>query len=277
MDNEFLKYVSTRGHQEKLEFHDVIFEGLAPDGGLYIPEDWPTLKQSTIASFSDKSYLDIAYDVLLPFLDNTISVDDLRLIIKSAYKSFDTEEITPITKINEKEYLLELHHGPTYAFKDIAMQFIAQLMNYYLSKDNLTINILGATSGDTGAAAIEGFSNIKSINIFILHPHKKITDIQRKFMTTVSSENVFNIAIEGNFDDCQKIIKSIFADNEFKKSKKLTAVNSINWARIMCQIVYYFYSASRLPRGKDIIFFCTNWEFWRHICWIYFFQNGIKN
>ena len=149
---------------------------------------------------------------------------------------------------------MELYHGPTYAFKDIAMQFIARLMDYYLSKDNSSINILGATSGDTGAAAIEGFSNIQSTNIFVLHPHKRITEIQRKFMTTVSSKNVFNIAIEGNVDDCQQIIKSIFADNDFKKTNKLTAVNSINWARIMCQIVYYFYSVSRLPVGKKINF-----------------------
>ena len=134
------------------------------------------------------------------------------------------------------------------------MQFIARLMDFYLSRDNTTINILGATSGDTGAAAIEGFSKTQSTNIFILHPHNKITDIQRKFMTTVKSKNVFNIAIEGNFDDCQKIIKSIFADNNFKKNNKLTAVNSINWARIMCQIVYYFYCVSRLPSNKRINF-----------------------
>ena len=254
MKNDSLQYISTRGHKKKLKFRDVIFEGLAPDGGLYIPENWPKLEKNIIESFKNKDYLEIAHDVISPFLDETINDGDLKSIIKSAYKSFDTDEITPIRKIGNNEYLLELYHGPTYAFKDIAMQFIARLMDYYLSKDNSTINILGATSGDTGAAAIEGFSNIQSTNIFVLHPHKRITEIQRKFMTTVSSKNVFNIAIEGNFDDCQQIIKSIFADNEFKKTNKLTAVNSINWARIMCQIVYYFYSVSRLPVGKKINF-----------------------
>ncbi|MEC7832429.1 MAG: threonine synthase [Pseudomonadota bacterium] len=254
MKSDSLQYVSTRGHKKKLEFHDVIFEGLAPDGGLYIPEYWPTLNKDIINSFSSKNYTEIAHDVLSPFLDNTINENELRLIIESAYRCFDSDEITPLTKISNDEYLLELHHGPTYAFKDIAMQFIARLMDFYLSRDNTTINILGATSGDTGAAAIEGFSKTQSTNIFILHPHNKITDIQRKFMTTVKSKNVFNIAIEGNFDDCQKIIKSIFADNNFKKNNKLTAVNSINWARIMCQIVYYFYCVSRLPSNKRINF-----------------------
>ena len=254
MKNDCLQYISTRGHQKKLKFHDVIFEGLAPDGGLYIPESWPILEKSILSSFVDKNYFDIAYDVFLPYIDDTIDREDLKSIIKLAYQKFDTEEVTPLTKISENEYLLELFHGPTYAFKDIAMQFIAQLMDFYLSKNNDTINVLGATSGDTGAAAIEGFSHIKSSNIFILHPHNKITDIQRRFMTTVSTQNVFNIAIEGNFDDCQQIIKEIFSDNNFKKSNRLTAVNSINWARIMCQIVYYFYSASRLHSDKEIVF-----------------------
>ena len=250
MRSESLKYISTRGHQNKLEFHDVIFEGLAPDGGLYVPESWPKLNKSIISSFADKNYIDVAYDVMLPYVNGSISQDDLKSVIKASYENFDTDEVTPLKKISDNEYLLELFHGPTLAFKDVAMQFIAQLMNFYLSKHEKSINVLGATSGDTGAAAIEGFSRMESSNIFILFPHNRITDIQRKFMTTVSSPNVFNIAIEGNFDDCQKIIKEIFSDNNFKKSNQLIAINSINWARIMCQIVYYFYSVSRL-NGVD--------------------------
>lgn len=255
MGNDFLKYVSTRGHQRKLKFYEVLFEGLAPDGGLYVPETWPQLDKPTISSFVNKNYKEIAYDVISPYIDDSINEDELRTLIKKSYEKFDTEEVTPLKKISDNEYLLELFHGPTYAFKDIAMQFIAQIMNFYLLKNQESINILGATSGDTGAAAIESFSKIKSANIFILHPHNMITDVQRKFMTTVSSPNVFNIAIKGNFDDCQKIIKEIFSDNDFKKSNKLTAINSINWARIMCQIVYYFYSISRLNLSDESIVF----------------------
>ena len=255
MNKEPLKYISTRGHQDKLDFKDVIFEGLAPDGGLYIPEKWPTLNDSILKTFPNKTYQEIAYDVISMFVDDSISNSDLRSIINSSYKNFRSQDITPVTKINEKEYLLELFHGPTYAFKDIAMQFISQLMRFYLLKTNKSINILAATSGDTGAAAIEGFKHIQSSKIFILHPYKKISEIQRKFMTTIDSENVFNIAIKGNFDECQIIIKKIFSDTKFKKSKNLTAVNSINWARIMCQIVYYFYAASRLDNIKNNILY----------------------
>jgi threonine synthase len=255
MKNNNIKYISTRGHQVELDFKEVIFEGLAPDGGLYMPNEWPVLKGKTIESFSKKNYQEIAFDVISPYIDSSLTDNDLKSIIKSSYSCFDNKEITPLNKISDNEYLLELFHGPTLAFKDVAMQFIAQLMNFYLTQNNNYINILGATSGDTGAAAIEGFKNISTSKLFILHPYKKISEVQRKFMSTVKEPNVFNIAIKGSFDDCQNIIKEIFSDQDYKKSNHLTAINSINWSRIMCQIVYYFYCSSRInSENKKILF-----------------------
>ena len=250
-----IKYISTRGTSRKLTFKDVIFEGLASDGGLYIPETWPSIDKKKLSNFKNISYQDIAFEVIKPYLDDSLSSNDLKNIIQKSYSSFNDDEITPLSKIEDDTYMLELYHGPTYAFKDVAMQFISHLMDFYLSRSGKNINILGATSGDTGAAAIEGFKNVKSSKVFILHPYQKISDVQRKFMTTVQSDNIFNLAIKGSFDDCQNIIKEIFRDEEFKKSKNLTAINSINWARIMCQMVYYFYTISRLDvSNKKILF-----------------------
>ena len=250
-----IKYSSTRGKSIQLLFKDVIFEGLAPDGGLYVPEIWPKLEKKTLSRFSEMSYQQIAFEVISPYIDSSLSDDELKNIIDKAYSSFDHPEITPLNKINDSKYLLELFHGPTYAFKDVAMQFISQLMGFYLKQEDRSLNILGATSGDTGAAAIESFKNIKSVKIFILHPYNKISEVQRKFMTTIKSDNVFNIAVKGSFDDCQNIIKEIFSDQSYKKNNNLTAINSINWARIMCQIVYYFYTISRLKTtNKKVLF-----------------------
>ena len=250
-----IKYISTRGNAPKLSFKDVVFEGLASDGGLYIPESWPSLSEDTINSFSSMTYQEIAYAVISPYIDSSLTEKNLKEIIDRSYSCFDTPEITPLKKLNNGHYLLELYHGPTYAFKDLAMQFISQLMDFYLKENSQSINILGATSGDTGAAAIEGFKNVKSAKIFILHPHNKISEVQRKFMTTIKSENVFNLAVKGSFDDCQNIIKKIFADTDYKKSNHLTAINSINWSRIMCQMVYYFYTLSRLEVGNKKVLF----------------------
>lgn len=250
-----IKYISTRGNAPKLSFKDVVFEGLASDGGLYIPESWPSLSEDTINSFSSMTYQEIAYAVISPYIDSSLTEKDLKDIIDRSYSCFDTPEITPLKKLNNEHYLLELYHGPTYAFKDLAMQFISQLMDFYLKENSQSINILGATSGDTGAAAIEGFKNVKSAKIFILHPHNKISEVQRKFMTTIKSENVFNLAVKGSFDDCQNIIKKIFSDTDYKKSNHLTAINSINWSRIMCQMVYYFYTLSRLEVGDKKVLF----------------------
>ena len=250
-----IKYISTRGNAPKLSFKDVVFEGLASDGGLYIPESWPSLSKDMINSFSSMTYQEIAYAVISPYVDSSLTEKDLKDIIDKSYSCFDDPEITPLKKLNNEHYLLELYHGPTYAFKDLAMQFISQLMDFYLKENSQSINILGATSGDTGAAAIEGFKNVKSAKIFILHPYNKISEVQRKFMTTIKSDNVFNLAVKGSFDDCQNIIKKIFADNSYKKSNHLTAINSINWSRIMCQMVYYFYTLSRLEVGDKKVLF----------------------
>ena len=251
---ESLIYKSTRGQSKNLYFKDVIFEGLATDGGLYIPNKWPELSKQLIESFRSMTYQQIAFHVFKPYIDESLSDDILKEIIEDSYKCFSHNEITPLNKINNNEYLLELFHGPTYAFKDIAMQFISRLMNYYLTKEKTSINILGATSGDTGSAAIYGFESVKSSNVFILHPYNLISPTQRKFMTTVSSDNIINIAIKGNFDDCQNLIKEIFSDEDYKRTKHLGAVNSINWARIMCQITYYFYSSSRIKDSHKVIY-----------------------
>ena len=207
-----------------------------------------------ITSFEKMSYQEIAFHVIKPYIDNTLSDQKLKEIITGAYSCFTNSEITPLNKLSQNEYILELYHGPTYAFKDIAMQFISRLMDYYLTTENKCINILGATSGDTGSAAIYGFESVKSSNVFILHPYNLISPTQRKFMTTVSSSNIINIAVKGNFDDCQNLIKEVFSDDEYKKSNNLAAINSINWARIMCQISYYFYAASRIQDSQNINF-----------------------
>jgi threonine synthase len=253
-EDKFIKYISTRGDADELLFKDVIFEGLASDGGLYLPEYWPKINQTIIDSFASMSYQEIAFHVFKPYIDDSISDDKIREIIEESYKDFTNKNITPVNKISKNEYLLELFYGPTYAFKDIAMQFIGRLMGYYLEIDKKNINILGATSGDTGSAAIYGFENIPSSNVFILHPYNLISSTQRKFMTTINSDNVVNIAVKGNFDDCQRIIKEIFSDDDYKKSNNLGAINSINWARIMCQITYYFYSASRIENSENIVY-----------------------
>jgi len=253
-NNKFLKYKSTRGEAKELLFSDVIFEGLASDGGLYLPEYWPKIDQSIIDSFSNMSYQEIAFHIFKPFVDGSITDNKIQELIEDSYKDFTDKNITPVNKISNNEYLLELFYGPTYAFKDIAMQFIGRLMGYYLDMDNKKINILGATSGDTGSAAIYGFENIQSSNVFILHPYNLISPTQRKFMTTINSDNVINIAVKGNFDDCQSIIKEIFSDHDYKKTNNLGSINSINWARIMCQITYYFYSASRIENSENIVY-----------------------
>tara|TARA_Y100000817_G_scaffold63502_1_gene47712 strand:- start:930 stop:2324 length:1395 start_codon:yes stop_codon:yes gene_type:complete len=250
-----IKYISTRGDSHKLLFKDVLFEGLAPDGGLYIPQEWPILDPDLIKSFQNLTYNEIAFYVIRAFLDDSIADNVLKDIITKSYDSFKSKDVTPLVHIHNNEYMLELFHGPTMAFKDVAMQFIGNIMNHYLSNTNQKINILGATSGDTGAAAIEGFKNTQNCKIFILHPHNRISEVQKKFMTTVDSENVHNLAIRGSFDDCQNIIKEIFSDISFKKGSSLTAINSINWARIMCQTVYYFFAMSRLDSlGKKCMF-----------------------
>ena len=242
-----MKYVSTRGGCPPQNFEQVLLTGLAPDGGLFVPKTLPTVSVEQIRAMGSLSYADLALNLVTPFVDGEIPNSDLKTIIDQSYEAFDHPEIAPITQLSEKEYILELYHGPTLAFKDFALQVLGRLLDYVLKKNDQRVVILGATSGDTGSAALEGCRHSERVEIYILHPYQRVSDVQRKQMTTVPGENVFNLAIEGNFDDCQRIVKAAFADQSFlSNGKSLVAVNSINWARILVQIVYYFYSALKL-------------------------------
>lgn len=241
-----MKYISTRGKAPKLSFDEVLLTGLARDGGLYVPETWPTFSTDEIRAMQDMGYKDIAVKVMTPFVDGVIAPDELRALIEDAYSVFDDDNVVPLKKLADEEYLLELFHGPTLAFKDVALQMLGRLFDHVLTKQGKTLTIAGATSGDTGSAAIEACRDRDTIEIFIMHPEGMVTEVQRRQMTTILSSNVHNIALQGNFDDCQNTVKALFNDHDFRDTVKLSAVNSINWARIMAQIVYYFWAGTRL-------------------------------
>tara|TARA_B100000446_G_scaffold125573_2_gene117545 strand:+ start:15657 stop:17054 length:1398 start_codon:yes stop_codon:yes gene_type:complete len=242
-----VKYISTRGDATPLSFEDVVLTGLAPDGGLYIPESLPKFSQEEIASWAGLSYQELAFKVISPFVAGEIPDEDLQKIINESYSTFRHDAIAPMVQTGHNEWILELFQGPTLAFKDFALQFLGNLLDYILKKRDQKVVVMGATSGDTGSAAIEGCRHCDNIDIFILHPHNRVSDVQRRQMTTVLEDNVHNIAMEGNFDDCQNMVKASFGDQSFlPEGRQLVAVNSINWARIMAQIVYYFYSALAL-------------------------------
>lgn len=242
-----MRYVSTRGKAPVLSFEDVILTGLANDGGLYVPESLPVFSQEEIASWAQLDYDGLAFRVMQPFVEGELTDAELRELIAASYKNFRHAAIAPLVQTAANEWVLELFHGPTLAFKDFALQFLGHLLDLVLKKRRQKVVILGATSGDTGSAAIEGCRDCENVDIFILHPHEKVSDVQRRQMTTVLEDNVHNIAIKGNFDDCQNIVKASFADQGFlPQGRQLVAVNSINWARIMAQIVYYFYAALSL-------------------------------
>ncbi|MCS7149583.1 MAG: threonine synthase [Caldimicrobium sp.] len=250
-----MRYQSTRGVDHSYTFTETVFEGLAPDGGLIVPETIPRLSGETIEAWSKLDYLSLALEIFKLFATD-IPTEALRDIIKKSYSSFRHEEITPVVKVGDL-YILELFHGPTFAFKDIALQFLGNLFEYLLSKTGKKINILGATSGDTGASAIYAVRGKQGIAIFILYPHQRVSPIQALMMTTVIEPNVHNIAIEGSFDDCQKIVKDLFMDLPLKRSYGLTAINSINFARILAQIVYYFYAyfkVSKIESKREVRF-----------------------
>lgn len=239
-----MKYISTRGKAPTLGFEDVMLTGLANDGGLYVPESLPSYSVEEIAEWSSLAYPDLAFKIIEPFVDGAIPSHDLKSIIDRAYTGFRHPAVAPVVQLGHNEWLLELFHGPTLAFKDFALQLLGGLLDYVLERRQQKVVIMGATSGDTGSAAIEGCRHCKNIDIFILHPHQRVSDVQRKQMTTVLSDQVHNIAVQGNFDDCQEMVKASFADQSFlPEGRQLVAVNSINWARIMAQIVYYFYAA----------------------------------
>jgi threonine synthase len=249
-----LKYISTRGGAETLGFEEVLLAGLARDGGLYVPEVWPTLAPAAIASFRDKSFVEIAVEVIHPFTADEISREELRRMASEAYTTFDTPEVTPLVELKPGLTILELFHGPTLAFKDVAMQLLARLMDHVLEKRNARATIVGATSGDTGGAAIEAFRSSQRVDVVILFPKGRVSDVQRRMMTTPTEQNVHAVAVEGTFDDCQALVKAMFNDHAFRDRVELSGVNSINWARIVAQVTYYFWAASRLGAGRPLSF-----------------------
>jgi len=246
-----MKYISTRQNAETLGFEDILLQGLATDGGLYVPEFLPKFSPAQMKEMAKLSYPDLAYKIIHPFIGGEIADADLKEIIKKSYATFSHTAIAPLKQIKHNEYLLELFHGPTLAFKDFALQLLGNLLDHFLTKKQQKVVIIGATSGDTGSAAIMGCKACKSAEIFILHPFERVSDVQRKQMTTVLDNNVHNVSVKGNFDDCQAFVKKMFMDQSFLKGKKMVAVNSINWARIMAQIVYYFYAAIRLGASEE--------------------------
>ncbi len=250
-----MNYISTRGQAPELGFEDVLLAGLARDGGLYLPESWPQLSPETIRSFATKPFAEIAVEVIHPFTGGSISRDALRRMADDAYATFGHPAVTPLVELEPGHFILELFHGPTLAFKDVAMQLLARLMDYVLEKRGQRAMIVGATSGDTGGAAIEAFRSSKRADVVILFPDGRVSDVQRRMMTTPKEENVHAVAIDGTFDDCQALVKAMFNDHAFRDSIQLSGVNSINWARIVAQITYYFYAASRLGAPEKAVSF----------------------
>ena len=248
-----MRYVSTRDNSKEYSFEDVFIKGLADDGGLYVPTSLKKFSTEELYEHKSLNYNDLSTEIINQFSSDFISKDDLSSLIKKSYSTFREKDVVKISNIGDLK-LLELFHGPTLAFKDVAMQFIGNLYEYYLSKNDNKINVVVATSGDTGAAAIDAIKNKSNLNIFVLHPNNRISPVQRKLMTTVEDKNVFNIAIDGNFDDCQNIVKQMFSDLEFSKSINMSGVNSINWVRIIVQAVYYFYTYFKLNVDKTISF-----------------------
>ncbi len=248
-----MRYISTRGGGSPKTFEQVVLTGLAPDGGLYVPNEIPHFSATAIAGWQGLSYQELAFEVMQPYAGDCIPEENLRALIDRAYSNFRHASIAPLVQTGSNEWVLELFHGPTLAFKDFALQFLGHLLDYSLAKRDQKAVIMGATSGDTGSAAIEGCRRSKHVEMFILHPHQRVSDVQRLQMTTVLAGNVHNIALKGNFDDCQNMVKACFSDQSFlPENRQLVAVNSINWARIMAQIVYYFWAALQLggPQRK---------------------------
>jgi len=239
-----MRYISTRGGINPIPFKDAVMMGLASDGGLLLPQSYPVVTREQLESWRGLSYPELAFEVISRFVDDIPAVD-LKILIKRSYATFSQPEVTPVVK-RDGVYILELFHGVTLAFKDVALQFLGNLFEYILAERNQRLNIIGATSGDTGSAAIHGVRGKKGISIFILHPHGKTSAVQALQMTSVTDANVHNIAVRGTFDDCQDMVKELFGDLEFKEKYSLGAVNSINWARVLAQVVYYFYAWLRV-------------------------------
>ncbi|WFD20776.1 threonine synthase [Malassezia caprae] len=259
-----MKYLSTRGGAERLTFEEAVLQGLAPNGGLYVPESIPTLPADWATAWQDVPFTELSFQLLSLFVPPTeaeggIPREDLRELINKSYASFRHEQVTPLHRVSEHEWCLELWHGPTFAFKDVALQLLGHLFEYFLARRNAksstphTLTVLGATSGDTGSAAIAGLRAKANIHVFILHPQGRVSPIQEAQMTTVLDENVHNLAVPGTFDDCQDIVKALFSDKAFNDAHHLGAINSINWARILSQIVYYFAAYFALRRAHPTV------------------------
>jgi threonine synthase len=241
-----VKYISTRGRAPVLDFEDVLLAGLARDGGLYLPDCWPKLSEQTIASFAGRPFWEVAVEVILPFTGGALTRSQLEAMAQDAYSSFGHPATTPLVQIDPKTFVLELFHGPTLAFKDVAMQLLARLMDHVLAKRGQRATIVGATSGDTGGAAIEAFRASERVDIVILFPDGRVSDVQRRMMTTPQEKSVHAVAIKGTFDDCQALVKAMFNDHAFRDRVSLSGVNSINWGRIVAQVTYYFVAAAAL-------------------------------
>ena len=248
-------YSSTRGEDKNKSFTEVLLNGLAGDGGLYVPNKIPYFSKKKLKSLSNLNYSDLAFELTKQFLSSDIPENEYKRICSKTYKNAFGKEIISITKLSDNEFISNLYHGPTFAFKDFALQLLGNIYEFILKKKNLKLTIIGATSGDTGSAAINGCSKSDNINMFILFPKGKVSEVQRKQMTTFNKANVSNIAVKGNFDDCQKLVKDFFKMNHQNKKINLAAVNSINWVRIMGQIVYYFWSFFRVSKNFDPISF----------------------
>jgi threonine synthase len=252
-----MKYVSTRGTAPVLGFEEVLLAGLARDGGLYVPERWPSVSAQEIRALAGAPYSEVALAVLRPFVGDGALAADLKALVEETYAGFDHAAVTPLKQLDQRTWLLELFHGPTLAFKDIALQLVGRLFDRVLAERGQRVTIVGATSGDTGSAAIEACRDRERIEIYILHPQDRVSPVQRRQMTTVDAANVHNIAIQGTFDDCQDLLKGMFNDQEFRDQMGLSAVNSINWARIMAQIVYYFAAAVALGGPERAVAFAV--------------------
>ncbi len=242
-----MRYVSTRGSAPVLGFADVVLAGLATDGGLYVPETWPTAAPANAGS-----YAELAASIFLPYLGGDISNETMLALSRDAYSTFRHPDVVPLVNLEPGHQLMELFHGPTLAFKDVALQLLGRLFDHILTQRNEKVTIVGATSGDTGSAAIDGVKNCDNVNIVILYPKGRVSDVQRRQMTTVDSPNVRTVAIDGTFDDCQDLVKAMFNDSAFRERNNLSAVNSINWARVMAQVVYYFEIARRVKGEFDV-------------------------
>lgn len=250
-----MRFISTRGLAPALGFCDTLLTGLAADGGLYVPERWPQLAPETMAGFAGRPYAEVAAEIIGPFAEGEIERGALRAMLDAAYAGFRHPSVVPLVELEPNHFLLELFHGPTLAFKDVAMQFLARAMRHVLAARGGRATIVGATSGDTGSAAIEAFRGLEGLDIFILHPRGRTSEVQRRQMTTVTDANVHNIALEGTFDDCQAIVKGLFGNSAFRERTRLSGVNSINWGRIVSQIVYYFTAAVSLGApGRPVSF-----------------------